>query len=59
MVITVNGIIGKDVRIKRREKKLCLHLEKYTHQADKSYHSFLLGGEQAELLPLLSVVACP
>lgn len=25
----------------------------------KSYHSFLLWGEQTELLPLLSVVACP
>lgn len=25
----------------------------------KSYHSFLLWSEQAELLPLLSIVACP
>lgn len=34
MVITINGIIGKDVKRKWREKKLCLHIEKNVHQAD-------------------------
>lgn len=68
MVITVNGIIGKDVR--RKWKVVPKFRKKYTrliiwaiwrlerNRNWKSYHSFLLWGEQAELLPLLSVVAC-
>lgn len=30
-----------------------------TNSNYKSYHSFLMCSEQAELLPMLSVAACP